>query len=48
MVEKKTCPKCGMRTMIKEKLLNGKFTWKCQVCGLKRGEFKEDTKKGVV
>ena len=48
MAENKTCPKCGTVTMVKKKLPNDKFTWYCQKCGLQRGEFRKDTKKGVV
>jgi transcription elongation factor Elf1 len=48
MSDEKLCPHCGKRTMVKKKLANGKFTWVCTVCGLQRGEFKEDKKKGVV
>jgi len=44
----KTCPRCGTETMAKKQLANGKFTWYCQICGLKRGEFLKDIKKGVV
>ena len=48
MTEKKICPKCGERIMVKKKLENGKFTWYCPVCELNRGEFLIDKKKGVV
>jgi hypothetical protein len=34
--------------MLKKQLPNGKFTWQCELCGLQRGEFKKDIKKGVV
>jgi transcription elongation factor Elf1 len=44
----KTCPRCRMKTLKKVQLENGKYTMECETCGLKRGEFKPDKKKGVV
>jgi len=48
VIEKKICPKCGERSMVSKKLPGGKYTLLCERCGTKRGEFIEDTKKGVV
>ena len=48
MAVRKICPRCGIQMMKKMRLSNGKFTWFCESCGIKRGEFYEDMKKGVV
>ncbi|MBE0524756.1 MAG: hypothetical protein IBX40_10545 [Methanosarcinales archaeon] len=48
MNEKKICPKCGTRSMVRKRLPSGKYTMVCEKCGSKRDEFVEDTKKGVV
>ncbi|NIP36479.1 MAG: hypothetical protein GWN39_16140 [Thermoplasmata archaeon] len=45
---KRLCPNCGTRTMVNKRLLNGRYTLKCETCGLERGEFKPDTHRGVV
>jgi hypothetical protein len=34
--------------MTKRRLPDGRYTLKCKVCGLQRGEFKPDSRKGVV
>jgi transcription elongation factor Elf1 len=47
-VKKSVCPNCGTRTMVRIRLPNGRYTLKCDVCGLERGEFKPDTHRGVV
>jgi ribosomal protein L37AE/L43A len=44
----KTCPRCQKDTLKKIDLGNGKYSWVCDNCGLKRGEMKPDKKKGVV
>jgi transcription elongation factor Elf1 len=43
-----TCPKCGKKTMVKQKNSNGKYILICQVCGFKRGTLPKDHKRGVV
>jgi DNA-directed RNA polymerase subunit RPC12/RpoP len=46
--DKMLCPKCGTRTMAKVRLPDGKYTLRCERCGLERGEFKPDRGRGVV
>ncbi|MDG6220659.1 MAG: hypothetical protein QCI38_04335 [Candidatus Thermoplasmatota archaeon] len=48
MSEKKVCPNCGKRTMEKQKLPDGRYTWFCVLCGIRRGVLEEDSKRGVV
>lgn len=45
---KSICPHCETRTMARVRLPNGKYTLRCERCGLRRGEFKPDKKKGIV
>jgi transcription elongation factor Elf1 len=42
------CPKCGKKTMVKQKKSNGIYILICQVCGFKRGTLSKDLKRGVV
>jgi len=42
------CPKCGKRSMVKQKNANGKYTLVCQSCDSKRGTLAKDQKRGVV
>jgi transcription elongation factor Elf1 len=44
----KTCPRCQKESLIKVRLDDGKYSMICENCGLIRGEFKPDKKKGVV
>jgi hypothetical protein len=46
--EKSICPSCGTRTMARVRLPDGKYTLRCERCGLQRGEFKPDKKIGIV
>ncbi|MGA1819648.1 MAG: hypothetical protein ACMUHU_01425 [Thermoplasmatota archaeon] len=42
------CPKCGRHDLKREYMDNGKYRIVCGNCGLTRGEFVPDRKKGVV
>jgi hypothetical protein len=44
----KKCPKCMKKTLIKQPIEEGKYTLLCISCGLRRGAFKPDKKKGIV
>jgi hypothetical protein len=46
--DKMLCPKCGTRTMARVRLPDGKYTLRCERCGLERGAFKPDSGRGVV
>jgi len=41
------CPKCGKRSMVKQKVEKGKYTLVCTACGFKRGKLSKDLKRGV-
>ena len=41
------CPKCGKRSMVKQKVEKGKYMLICQSCGFKRGILPKDRKRGV-
>jgi len=41
------CPKCGKRSMVKEKVEKGKYTLVCTTCGFKHGKLPKDRKHDV-
>jgi predicted RNA-binding Zn-ribbon protein involved in translation (DUF1610 family) len=41
------CPKCGKKSVIRQKIEKEKYIFVCQTCGFKKGILSKDTKRGV-
>jgi len=46
--QRRICPNCGKRTIVRKKQMNGKYSFVCKVCGIKLGEFKLNKEIDVV
>ena len=42
------CPKCGKKSMVKQKTTTDKYILVCNSCGFKRGTLPKNRKRGVV
>ncbi len=41
------CPKCGKKSINKQKVQEEKYIFICQTCRFKQGIFSKDTRRGV-